>query len=163
MLCIRASLLVPALRRVLRPSWLSGTPIVEIAGVLDELGHDVMVMPRSEALEPITSIASRTPIEMKLRDRITTSWIHRGVNMPDPRQVSIDATVELGQGVTILPGSVLQGATVVADGATIGPNSHLINATIGSSAEVPHSVVNGVELDAHEQVAPFSVLGAGSR
>ena len=82
--------------------------------------------------------------------------------MIDPRQVTIDATVTLGQGVEVLPGTVLEGATVVADGAVIGPNSHLVDATIGAGAEVPSAVVIGAEVAPHQRISPFSVLGAST-
>jgi len=157
-MCIRAALLVPALRRVVVPAWQSGAPLVEIAGVLEELGHKVDVIERPEPIAAIRSAATRTPIEMGLRDRIVNRWIERGVVMPDPRQVSIDETVLLGKGVTIYPGSLLEGTTVVGDGAAIGPNSQLVNASIGSRAEVPHSVVRDAEVGTRQQVPPFSVL-----
>ena len=79
--------------------------------------------------------------------------------MPDRRQVSIGSSVTLGRGVQLLPGSVLEGNTVVADGARIGPNTHLIDATVGSLAQVPHSVVDRNEVPARDELAPFTVMG----
>jgi bifunctional UDP-N-acetylglucosamine pyrophosphorylase/glucosamine-1-phosphate N-acetyltransferase len=128
--------------------------------VLDEVGHPVNVIPRLEPLRSIWSAATRTPIEMALHDRVIAGWRERGTSMPDPRQISIDATVTLGQGVQILPGSVVQGSSVVGDGAIIGPNTQLVNALIGSKAHVPHSVVIDAEVGASEQLRPFSVLGS---
>ena len=162
-MCIRAALLIPALHRTVVPTWKSGAPLAEIAGVLTEAGHQVDVIERPEPIEVIRSAATRTRIEMELRDRIVNRWIERGVVMPDPRQVSIDETVVLGKGVTVLPGSVLEAATVVGDGAIIGPNTQLHNALVGSQAEVPHSVVRNSEVATRQQVQPFSVLGAASR
>lgn len=162
-MCIRAELLTPALRRVVVPRWQTGAPLVEIAGVLEELGHRVEIITREQPLASIRSASSRTPIEMELRDRIITRWIDRGVIMTDPRQVSIDETVILGKGVQVLPGSVLSGTTVVGDGAIIGPNTELRNASIGSQAEVPHSVVRNSEVGTRQQVRAFSVLSDTSR
>jgi bifunctional UDP-N-acetylglucosamine pyrophosphorylase/glucosamine-1-phosphate N-acetyltransferase len=159
-LCINASMLVPALRRVVSPSWQRTVPLAEIVSVLDEAGHSVRVIPRSEPLRSIWSAATRTPIEMALHDRVVAGWRERGTSMPDPRQISIDATVTLGQGVQILPGSVVQGSSVVGDGAIIGPNTQLVNALIGAKARVPHSVVIDAEVRAREQLRPFSVLGS---
>jgi len=156
---VKASLLVPALRRVAREGWDDGPMLADALVALEEAGHRVARLPRSEAVVLVTSMANRVAVEMRLRDRIVASWIDRGVAMTDPRRVEIDATVDLAQGVEIRPGSALEGATVVGDGAIIGPNSQLINATIGTGARVPNSVVVNTEVAAHEQVAPFSVLG----
>lgn len=162
-LMVRASLLIPAMRRASENSWEAGVPIREIAGLLEQLGHRVEVREPTTVLETITSLSDRSPIEMELRDRITNGWIERGVFMPDPRQVAIDATVSIGQGVQVLPGSIIEGHTVIADGATIGPNSHLIDATIGAGATVPHSVVKQFDVAARADVTPFSILGSKSR
>ncbi len=159
-MCVRASLLVPALHRSVAPRWQNGAPLAEIAGVLTEVGHTVDIIERDQPIASIRSAATRAPIEMGLRDRIIAAWIERGVAMPDPRQVTIDATVTIGKGVTVLPGTVLEGATVIGDGATVGPNSHVVDSVIGCGAHVPNSVARGVEVPARDQVRPFSVLGA---
>lgn len=162
-LCIKASMLVPALHRAVAPRWQSGAPLAEIAGVLTEVGHVVEIIERDTPIASIQSAATRAPIEMALRDRIVATWIERGVSMPDPRQVTIDATVTLGKGVQVLPGTILGGTTVIGDGAVVGPNSQVIDSVIGTQAMVPHSVVRGAEVPAREQVRPFSVIGAVSR
>ena len=162
-LCIRASLLIPALHRTIAPRWHSGAPLAEIVGVLQELGHPVDVVDRADPIQSIRSVATRSPIETELRDRIIQTWIDRDVTMPDPRQVSIDATVAIGKGVQILPGTVLEGATVIGDGAVIGPNSQITDSVVGSRSNVPHSVVRGAEVPPREQVRPFSVLSTLTR
>ena len=43
--------------------------------------------------------------------------------MIDPQQTYIDVTVELGRDVTLFPGTLLQGSTVVAAGSEIGPST----------------------------------------
>ena len=161
-LCIRASLLIPALNRTIAPRWNGGAPLAEIAGVLTEVGHTVDVVDRAEPIKLITSAASRAPIEMELRDRVVAQWVERDVMMPDPRQVSIDATVTIGKGVQILPGTVLEGATVIGDGAIVGPNAHIVDASIGSRSRVPQAVIRGADVPPLTQVQPFSVLIAGS-
>ncbi len=158
-LCVNAPLLVPALRRVNSPSWRRRVPFAEILHVLEELGHQVNVIARAEVLQTISSASTRTPIEIELHDRIIAGWLDRGTSMPDPRQVTIDATASLGQGVRVLPGTVIEGATVIGDGAIVGPNTHLVDALIGAGAHVPHSVVLYAEVGARQQLQPFSVVG----
>lgn len=161
-LCINASVLLPSLRRVGSTSWRRPVPFAEILQVLDGLGHQTRVIERAEALQTISTVATRTPIEIELHDRVIAGWLDRGTAMPDPRQVTIDATATLGQGVRVLPGTVIEGVTVIGDGAVVGPNTHLIDALIGTGAKVPHSVVMNAEVQAREQVPPFSVLGSAA-
>ena len=155
--CFRADVLVPALRRAG-----SGFGFQDIggavAGVLHQAGHRVETMDYPGTLEMVRSGASRVGVEAVLRQRVIARWVDRGVIMPDPNQVTIDATSHLGKGVTVMPGSVIEGRSVVADGAHIGPNSHLIDATVGSEARVPHSVIRGTEVPPRATLTPFTVL-----
>ena len=162
-LLVRASLLIPAMRRASVDAWEPGVPMREIAGLLEQLGHRVGALAPRRDVESISTLVDRSPIEMELRDQVAQRLIECGVSIPDLRQVTIDATVTIGHGVTILPGSILEGDTVVGDDATIGPNTQLTNAVIGTGAHVPHSVVNGVEVTPHEHVTPFSILGSKFR
>ncbi|MGI9606708.1 MAG: hypothetical protein ACR2P0_11275 [Acidimicrobiales bacterium] len=155
----RAPLLVPALRRVTPRGW-DGPPLVQDAGdTLERSGHPVVRLHRDEPLIAIETMAERAVVEVQLRDRIVATWIDRGVFMPDPRAVHIDARATIGHGVELCPGTVIEGPSVIADGAVIGPNSHVVDATIGAGARVPHSVVSGTDVAAHTRLAPFSVLG----
>ena len=74
--------------------------------------------------------------ERELRARTNRHWLLNGVTMLDPRQTFIDVTVELGRDVTLYPGTILQGTTVVGDGCEIGPNTRLVDCAVGSGAVV---------------------------
>ena len=155
--CFRADLLVPAVRRS-RSTFDFNAIGVEAARVLTDAGHRVQTLDHPGQLGVIRSASSRTAIESSLRRRVIDQWIERGVIIPDPAQVAIDATAQLSTGVTVKPGTVIEGRTLVADGAQLGPNTHLIDAIIGSSAVVPHSVIDNAEVAARSDVAPFTVL-----
>ncbi len=161
-ICIQAALLVPALRRVTPHGWRHAPLVHDALHELETTGHLVQTVPRAEPLRPIESASTRSPVEAELRRRVVDSWIERGVAIEDPRQVTIDATVDIGQAVRIRPGSVLEGATVVGDGAVIGPNAHLVDATIGTSAVVASAMVERDEVVAREVVEPFTVRGRRS-
>ncbi len=158
LMCIKASLLTPALRRVTTSGWERGAPLGDIAAVLSETGHSVHRVDLDPSLVAIRSMTSRSVVEQLLRERIVHRWLSYGVDIPLVGQVAIDATVSLGQGVQLMPGTVLEGSTVVGEGARIGPNTHLVDATVGCNAVVPSSVIDGREVEAHAQVAPFTVL-----
>ena len=65
--------------------------------------------------------------ERELRARTNRHWLLNGVTMLDPRQTFIDVTVELGRDVTLFPGTILQGSTVIGDGCEIGPDTRLVD------------------------------------
>ena len=82
--------------------------------------------------------------------------------MLDPRQTFIDVTVKIGRDVTLYPGTILQGDTVVGDGCEIGPDTRLVNCAIGSGATVEHTVGHDAEVGVGVRVGPYAHLPAGS-
>ena len=85
-----------------------------------------------------------------------------GATIVDPATTWIDVDVEIGRDVTILPGTQLHGATVVGDGATVGPDTTLTDVTVGEGATVFR--VHGTEssIGANAQVGPFTFLRPGT-
>lgn len=158
-ICIRAALLVPALRRITPSGWRHGPLVHDALVALEDAGHTVHVIDRGVPLTPIDSAATRAPVEVELRRRIVTSWLDRGVVFEDPARVVVDATVSIGHDVRIRAGTVLEGSTSIGDSAVIGPNTHLVDTIVGAGATVPSVVAHRHEIDAHAIVAPFSVLG----
>jgi bifunctional UDP-N-acetylglucosamine pyrophosphorylase/glucosamine-1-phosphate N-acetyltransferase len=85
-----------------------------------------------------------------------------GVTMLDPRQTFVDVTVQLGRDVTLYPGTILQGQTVVGDGCEIGPDTRLTDCTVGDGAVVEHTVGHDSEVGSDARVGPYAFLPAGS-
>ena len=82
--------------------------------------------------------------------------------MLDPDRTYIDATVELAPDVTLFPGSVLQGATVIGEGAEIGPNTRLVECTVAARAVVEETVGRHADIGAAAIVGPYAFLEPGS-
>ena len=108
-------------------------------------------------------------VEAAMRARINRGWMTAGVRMVDPDRVYVDASVTLEAGATIYPGVHLSGASRVAAGAVVGPDTFVIDSTIGRSARVWYSVVRGSEVGEYAEVGPYAslrpgtVLGAGTK
>jgi bifunctional UDP-N-acetylglucosamine pyrophosphorylase/glucosamine-1-phosphate N-acetyltransferase len=82
--------------------------------------------------------------------------------MVDPDRTYIDATVQLAPDVTIFPGTLLQGDTVVGEGAELGPDTHLVDCVIGARASVRQTVGRHADVGEGADVGPFAVLEPGS-
>jgi bifunctional UDP-N-acetylglucosamine pyrophosphorylase/glucosamine-1-phosphate N-acetyltransferase len=82
--------------------------------------------------------------------------------MLDPRQTFIDVTVRLGRDVTIYPGTILQGQTMVGEGCEIGPDTRLDDCVIGAGSRVEHTVGRDAEVGAGATVGPYAYLAPGS-
>ena len=98
----------------------------------------------------------------ELNRRIVTRWMQAGVTVMDPATTWIDADVVLAQDVTILPGTQLLGATVVAEDAVIGPDTTLEDCEIGAGARVVRTHGQLAVIGASATVGPFAYLRPGT-
>ena len=100
--------------------------------------------------------------ERELRSRTNRHWLMNGVTMLDPRQTFIDVTVTLGRDITLYPGTILQGTTSIGDGCEIGPDTRLVDCTVGADAVVENTVGRDSEVGEGARVGPFASLPPGS-
>jgi bifunctional UDP-N-acetylglucosamine pyrophosphorylase/glucosamine-1-phosphate N-acetyltransferase len=161
--CFRRSLLAPALRR-LSPENRSGEYyLTDVVQVLSDAGHPVAAVAAPDARE-VVGVNDRVQLaaaEAELRARTNDAWMRRGVTMVDPLRVSIDTGVELGPDVTLFPGVVLQGRTVIGPGVELGPGTRLVDCVVEEGATLTETVGTDATVGAGAQVGPFAVLGPG--
>jgi bifunctional UDP-N-acetylglucosamine pyrophosphorylase/glucosamine-1-phosphate N-acetyltransferase len=98
-----------------------------------------------------------------LNERIVAQWMRDGVTVMDPATTWIDADVQLAQDVTILPGTQLLGATIVAEDAVIGPDTTLKDCEIGHGARVVRTHGELAVIGDRATVGPFAYLRPGTR
>jgi bifunctional UDP-N-acetylglucosamine pyrophosphorylase/glucosamine-1-phosphate N-acetyltransferase len=100
--------------------------------------------------------------EERMRRRIVEGHQRNGVTVVDPATTRIDAGVEIGQDVRIEPWTILEGATVVAQDAVIGPNAHVRDSRIGPRTHVWASVIEESTVAEDVEIGPFAHLRPGS-
>jgi len=99
------------------------------------------------------AILNRRHLERLMRD---------GVTVVDPATTRVDVTVSCEPDSTLLPGTLLQGTTTVAAGATVGPYSHLVDTSVGADAVVRFAVTQGAVIGALATVGPYTYLRPGT-
>jgi bifunctional UDP-N-acetylglucosamine pyrophosphorylase/glucosamine-1-phosphate N-acetyltransferase len=82
--------------------------------------------------------------------------------MVDPLHTYLDSTVELSADVTLFPGTILQGSTRVSTGAEVGPNTHLIDCTVGERAQVRAASAERATIGEDAVVGPWAWLAPGT-
>ena len=98
----------------------------------------------------------------ELNRRTLEHWMHEGVTIVDPHSTWVDSAVSLARDVTILPGTQLLGATDVAEGATIGPDTTLRNVEVGEGATIVRTHGADALIGAGASVGPFAYLRPGT-
>jgi bifunctional UDP-N-acetylglucosamine pyrophosphorylase/glucosamine-1-phosphate N-acetyltransferase len=162
--CFRSSVVAPALRRLTPENAQGEYYLTDIVEVLADAGYQVTSMVAEDPIETagVNDRAQLAVAEAELRARTNERWMRRGVTMVDPEHTYVDVGVELAPDVTLFPGTILRGNTVIGSGAEIGPNSHLIDTVVGERAVVDTTVARQAAIGADARVGPFSSLEPGA-
>jgi bifunctional UDP-N-acetylglucosamine pyrophosphorylase / glucosamine-1-phosphate N-acetyltransferase len=163
--CFRRGLLAPALRRLSPENAQGEYYLTDVVAVLRQTGHTVNAMPADDPAEAagVNDRAQLAGAEDVLRLRINTRWMREGVTMVDPSRIYIDASVELEPEARLLPGTVLEGRTVIGAGSVIGPDTRLVDTIVGEGCVVEQTVARETEIGDEVTVGPFAYLRAGTR
>ena len=161
--CFRRSVLAPSLRRLTPDNAQGEYYLTDVIEVLADAGYPVVPVLCDDPDEAhgINDRRQLATAEAELRRRTNDMWLGQGVTFVDPTRSYIDATVRLAPDVTIFPGTLLQGDTVVGEGAELGPNTHLVDCTVGRGAAVRQTVGRQADVGAGADVGPFAVLEPG--
>lgn len=162
--CFRRSLLAPALRRLSPENAQGEYYLTDVISVLSHAGYRVSAVAADDPTEAL-GVNDREQLaaaECELRRRINRRWMMSGVAMVDPERTYVDASVQLGTDVTLFPGTMLQGRTVVGAGAHLGPDVRLVDCAVGEGASVEMAVGYDAEVGPHAVVGPYAVLRPGS-
>jgi bifunctional UDP-N-acetylglucosamine pyrophosphorylase/glucosamine-1-phosphate N-acetyltransferase len=97
-----------------------------------------------------------------MRDRLVTAAMRGGTTMIDPSSVWLDVDVRLGRDTVLHPNVQLRGATTVAEGAEIGPDTSLTDTTVGAEASVVRTHADRAEIGPECTIGPFAFLRPGT-
>lgn len=163
--CFRHGVLPPVLRRLSPDNargeyYLSGT--VE---VLHDLGYGVEALRMDDPTEAagVNDLAQLSAAEAVLRARLNERLMRRGVTIVDPEQTYLEAGVSVAGDATLLPGTVLEGRTVVHAGAVVGPATRLVDCEVGARASVAFTDAERAVIGEDCRVGPWAALEPGTR
>ena len=162
--CFKRSLLGPALRRINPVNAQGEYYLTDVIGVLREAGYPIMahVCPNPGETMGINDRVQLAEAEAELRKRTNLAWLRAGVTIVDPANTYVDTTVSLGTDVTIFPGAVIQGDTVIGSGTTVGPRCHIVDCHIGTNCRLDATSARGATVGDGCEVGPFASLAPGA-
>ena len=160
-----AGLLRDALGRISTDNDQGEEYLTDVFGLLAAEGQPVGVYVAADARETLgcNDRAELASLRALLRDRVNTAWMRSGVSILDPATTWIDVTVSLSPDAVIDQNSQLQGATTVAAGAVVGPDTTLVDTVVGEGAVLLRTHSIGAQVGPQAQVGPYSYLRPGTR
>ncbi len=123
----------------------------------------------------VAALVAPAGVTAGVNDRVQLAAAHRsyntrlveahqraGVTIVDPATTWIDAGVTLEPDVTLLPAVELHGATHVAAGAQIGPQTTLTDTSVGARSCVTRTVASEASVGAGVTIGPYAYLRPGT-
>ncbi|MFC5464905.1 bifunctional UDP-N-acetylglucosamine diphosphorylase/glucosamine-1-phosphate N-acetyltransferase GlmU [Lederbergia graminis] len=130
----------------------------DVIEILKDKGEKVLAYNTSD-FEETMGVNDRVALSEAnriMRARINEAHMRNGVTLVDPVTTYIDADIQIGSDTIIYPGTILQGNTVIGEDCEIGPNSEILNATVGNGSKIRQSVVHDSSVGAKVNIGPFA-------
>lgn len=139
--------------------------LTDVVGLLRdaELGVAASVTGDASAALGVNDRVQLSEAGRTLNARTVRRWQLEGVTVIDPATTWIDVTATLAPDVTILPNTHVRGATVIASGSTIGPDTSLVDCEVGENATITRTDGTLAVVEAGATVGPFAYLRANAR
>jgi bifunctional UDP-N-acetylglucosamine pyrophosphorylase / glucosamine-1-phosphate N-acetyltransferase len=160
-----ARLLVDALGKLRTDNSQGEEYLTDVLGIVRESGHRVGACVAGDHRE-IVGINNRVQLaeaRRLLNERLLRRAMLAGVTVVDPGTTLLEVSVTFEPDAVVHPGTQLLGATHVAAGAEVGPNSRLTDTRVGEGAVVSNTVADGAEIGPQASVGPFTYLRPGTR
>jgi bifunctional UDP-N-acetylglucosamine pyrophosphorylase/glucosamine-1-phosphate N-acetyltransferase len=138
--------------------------LTDVVALLREAGQTVAAMPVPDPwmIEGINDRVQLAHTAARLNAMIVRGWQLAGVTVHDPATTWIDLRATLDEDVELLPGTHISGATTVARGARIGPQTTLLDCEVGEDATVIRTDATLAVIGANATVGPYAYLRPGT-
>jgi bifunctional UDP-N-acetylglucosamine pyrophosphorylase/glucosamine-1-phosphate N-acetyltransferase len=138
--------------------------LTDVVGLLQAAGEVVAAVPAPESwmVEGVNDRVQLAQTAARLNAMIVRGWQLAGVTVVDPATTWIDMRASLAEDVELLPGTHIAGATTVARGAKIGPQTTLTDCEVGEAATISRSDATLAVIGAGASVGPFAFLRPGT-
>ena len=137
--------------------------LTDMIGIAVKQGREVVSMPADASeVDGINDRLQLAAAEKSMRQRIREKHMMAGVTIVDPNTTYIDDTVQIERDVTILPGCLLQGDTIIGTNSVIGPYTHIVGSSIGNGCTIRNSFVEEASVADACEIGPFAHLRKGA-
>jgi bifunctional UDP-N-acetylglucosamine pyrophosphorylase/glucosamine-1-phosphate N-acetyltransferase len=138
--------------------------LTDVIGLLHAAGQLIEAVPAPEPwmVEGVNDRVQLAATAARLNAMIVRGWQLAGVTVQDPATTWIDIRSSLAEDVELLPGTHIAGATSVARGARIGPQTTLLDCEVGENATISRSDATLAVIGAGASVGPFAYLRPGT-
>lgn len=139
--------------------------LTDVIGIMRRKGLKIGAF-KTNNTEDIMGINNRYQLSTAnkiMQSRITKKLMLDGVTIIDPDSTYIEPSVIVEKDVTINPGCILEGDTVIQEDSVIGPYTRIKDGKIGRGVSIQNSVVLESSIGEGTSVGPYSYIRPGNK
>ncbi|HOM41957.1 MAG TPA: bifunctional UDP-N-acetylglucosamine diphosphorylase/glucosamine-1-phosphate N-acetyltransferase GlmU [Bacillota bacterium] len=139
--------------------------LTDVIGIMREKGLKIGAFKIKNA-EDILGVNNRyqlSEVNKIMQRRIAKKLMLEGVTIIDPDSTYIEASVTVEKDVTIYPGCILEGNTVIQEDSVIGPYTRIKDGKIDRGVKIQNSVVLESSIGEGTSIGPFAYLRPGNK
>ena len=139
--------------------------LTDVIGIMREKGLKIGAFKIKNA-EDILGVNNRyqlSEVNKIMQRRIVKKLMLEGVTIIDPDSTYIEASVTVEKDVTIYPGCILEGNTVIQEDSVIGPYTRIKDGKIDRGVKIQNSVVLESSIGEGTSIGPFAYLRPGNK
>ncbi|HWH25399.1 MAG TPA: bifunctional UDP-N-acetylglucosamine diphosphorylase/glucosamine-1-phosphate N-acetyltransferase GlmU [Pseudolysinimonas sp.] len=138
--------------------------LTDVVGLLRGSGQTIAAVAVNDPwiVEGINDRVQLSRSAARLNAMIVRGWQLAGVTVHDPATTWIDLRATLAEDVELLPGTHIEGATSIARGARVGPDTTLVDCEVGEDARVTRTDATLAVIGDRATVGPFAYLRPGT-
>jgi bifunctional UDP-N-acetylglucosamine pyrophosphorylase/glucosamine-1-phosphate N-acetyltransferase len=125
-------------------------------------GAGVVRVDDADEVQGVNTRVQLAAADASMRRRINGAHMLAGVTMVDPATTYIEPGVTIGQDTIVYPNTYLRGQTEIGMNCVIGPDTELLNVSVGDGTQITRSVVEASRIGRDCLVGPFSRLRPGT-
>lgn len=111
----------------------------------------------------VTDFATLAKADTLLNKRFAGKLMNDGVCILNPDIVRVSDTAKIGCGTVIYPNTILEGSIEIGNNCVIGPNTRIVNCSIGNNTEIQYSVLYDSTVGSNTSVGPFAYIRPNSK
>ncbi|MFC7061762.1 bifunctional UDP-N-acetylglucosamine diphosphorylase/glucosamine-1-phosphate N-acetyltransferase GlmU [Halobacillus seohaensis] len=156
--CFDNKFLFEALQNVSNDNVQGEYYLPDVIQILQNQGETVSAYQTTDFSESlgVNDRVALSKAEKLMKKRINEAHMRNGVSIIDSDNTYIGPDVSIGQDVTIYPGSIVDGKTLIENDVTVGPHSTITDCHIGPGTVVKQSVATNSLIGSGVQIGPFA-------
>ncbi len=131
--------------------------------ILLENGYsvDTYKLSSCEEIMGINNLAQLSYAEKIMQKRINKKHMLMGVTIVDPQNTYISEGCKIGADTIILPGTIIDGETVIGEDCVIGPNANITGCKIGNGTVINASTATNSTIGSGVNMGPYAYVRPG--